>query len=85
MEEPTMPENLTENFMSRVNPVRLNAYWAKNALDLYEGVSKHAVNVGFGFFFWLTQKLSLDSVVIETCKLFYTSNQNHEKNTLPAL
>jgi len=73
--------------MSRVNPVWFNANWAKNALELYEGVSKHAaeLNVGFGFFFGLTQKFSLDSVVIETCKLFDTSNERYEKNTVPAL
>ena len=70
-----------------LDPVWFNAYWVKNALELYEGVSKHAeqLNTNYGHFFGLAQKFSLDSAVLGISKLFDTGNTRYEKDTVPAL
>src|SRR5690349_14665025 len=72
--------------MALLNPVWFNTYWVKNALELYEGVTRHAGKLDeHRHFFALVQKFSLDAVVLGLCKLFDRSNRQREKDTIPSL
>jgi hypothetical protein len=66
-----------------LDPVWYNTHWVKEALGLYEGVSKHAdeLNVNHAHFFGLVQKFALDVSVIGLCKLYDTSNPIYQKDT----
>jgi len=77
----------TDELRARLDPVWFNTHWVKNALELYEGVSKHAeeLNVNHAHFFGLVQKFALDSAVLGICKLFDRSNPQYQKDTIPEL
>src|SRR6266436_5261639 len=69
-----------------LNPVWFNTYLVKNALELYEGVTRHADKLDeHRHFFALVQKFSLDAIVLGLCKLFDRSNRQREKDTVPSL
>ncbi len=72
--------------MALLYPVWFNTYWVKAALELYEGVARHADKLDeHQHFFALVQKFSLDAAVLGLCKLFDRSNPQHEKDTVPSL
>lgn len=70
-----------------VQPVVMNTYWVKQALELYDGISMHAeeLNAKHSHFFGLAQKFSIDSAVLGICKMFDTSNRRHKKHTVREL
>ena len=80
------PPELDE-FRALLDPIWFNTYWVKNALELYEGVSKHAeeLNTNYAHFFGLVQKFALDSAVLGICKLFDKSNPQYQKDTISEL
>jgi len=70
-----------------LDPVWFNTYWIKNALELYEGVSKHAdeLKENYNHFFGVIQKFSLDAAVLHISKIFDKSNPRYQKDTIPSL
>jgi len=86
MSSPSATPGDDSELMALLNPVWFNTYLVKNALELYEGVTRHADQLDeHQHFFALVQKFSLDAVVLGICKLFDRSNPQHEKNTVPSL
>jgi len=84
----TNADNSDEALQEFVMPIWLNAHWAKNCIDLYDGISKHAPAINktpYDNFFGLTQQLALDGAVITLCKLYDTGSQRFEKHTIPDL
>jgi hypothetical protein len=86
MPSPSVTPVDDSELMALLTPVWFNTYWVKNALELYEGVTRHADKLDeHEHFFALVQKFSLDAVVLGLCKLFDRSNRQHEKDTVPSL
>ena len=77
----------SDEVRAALDPVWFNTFWVKNALGLYEGVSKHAdeLNVNYGHFFGVIQRISLDSAVLGICKLFDKGSPSYQKDTIPEL
>lgn len=67
-----------------LDPIWLNAFWIKNALGLYEGVSKHAdeLSVNYDHFFGVIQRISLDYAVLGICKLYDKGSLSYQKDTV---
>ena len=69
-----------------LNGVWFNAYWVENALGLYEGITRHAVELAeHSHFIALVQQFSLDAAALGVCKLFDRSTPHFQKNTVPEL
>lgn len=70
-----------------LDAVWANTFWVENALQLYEGISKHAEKLKneHAHFFGLVQKFSLDAAVLGIFRLFDRSNRRYRKNTIPDL
>src|SRR5215469_4425017 len=82
---PAIPAADSE-LMVILNGVWFNAYWVKNALELYEGITQHAVElVEHSHFIALVQQFSLDAAALGVCKLFDRSTPKFQKNTVPEL
>jgi hypothetical protein len=82
---PAIPPDDSE-LMIILNGVWFNTYWVKNALGLYEGITRHAVELeGHSHFVALVQQFSLDAAALGICKLFDRSTPQFHKNTVPEL
>lgn len=69
-----------------LDAVWANTFWVENALQLYEGISKHAKDLDeHAHFFGLIQKFALDAAVLGISRLFDRSNGRYRKNTIPDL
>lgn len=71
-----------------VIPIWGNICWINAALDQYDAIGKHAVELKetTTYAFWgNTQRFSLDWAVIGICKLYDTSNRSYKKYTIPEL
>lgn len=65
--------------------VLINAYYAKLALEEYEGISDkiNAIKKAkLEFFFGLNQKVMLDYAVLQICKVYDQSNKDYKKHTV---
>jgi hypothetical protein len=82
---PAIPSDDSE-LMVILNGVWANTYWVKNALELYEGITRHATELdAHSHFFALVQQFSLDAAALGICKLFDRSTPTYKKNTVPEL
>jgi hypothetical protein len=82
---PAIPPDDSE-LMVILNGVWFNTYWVKNALGLYEGITRYAVElVQHSHFIALVQQFSLDAAALGVCKLFDRSTPKFRKNTVPEL
>jgi AbiU2 len=82
---PAIPPDDSE-LMVILNGVWFNTFWVKNALGLYEGITRHAVELDeHSHFGALVQQFSLDAAALGICKLFDRSTPKFQKNTVPEL